>query len=97
MVKKEIFEWVRSGRKIVELRKGKAMSGDQAVFQCGRGNILRGNILKRHEDSLQAILQKIDFRKLRPTANSVEDVIDSIKKLYGTTDGTFTAYEFILS
>jgi len=40
MVKKGVFEWIKTGQKTIELRKGKAKSGDQAVFQCGR-NILR--------------------------------------------------------
>jgi hypothetical protein len=45
MVKKEVFEWVRTGQKTIKLRKGKPKQGDDAVFQCGR-NILRGNIVK---------------------------------------------------
>jgi len=40
MVKKEVFEWIRTGQKTLELRRGKAMKGDVAVFQCER-NILR--------------------------------------------------------
>ena len=97
MVKKEKFEWIRSGRKTVELRKGKAMSGDEAVFKCGRNNELRGKITRKYEDTLPKLLQIIDFKEINPTAKSVEDVIDSIKKLYGTTDGTFAAYRFFLS
>jgi ASC-1-like (ASCH) protein len=33
---KEVFEWIRTGQKNIELRKGKAKKGDDAVFQCGR-------------------------------------------------------------
>jgi len=40
MVKKEVFEWIINKQKTIELRRGKAMKGDVAVFQCGR-NILR--------------------------------------------------------
>ena len=36
MVKKEVFEWIRTGQKNIELRRGKAKKGDVAVFQCGR-------------------------------------------------------------
>lgn len=32
--------------------------------------------------------------KIIPTANSVEDAKSYIRKLYGTTEGTFTGYEF---
>jgi ASC-1-like (ASCH) protein len=96
MVKKEIFEWIRSGRKTVELRKGKAKSGDQAVFQCGR-NILRGKITRKYQNNLEAILQIMDFKKILPIANSAEDVKERMKQFYGTTDGIFTAYQFTLS
>ena len=46
MVKKEVFEWIRTGHKNVELRRGKAKKGDVSVFQCGR-NILRRKIVER--------------------------------------------------
>ena len=51
MVKKEVFEWIRSGQKNIELRRGKAKKGDVAVFQCGR-NILRRKIVKKEEGLL---------------------------------------------
>jgi len=43
MVKKEVFEWIRTGQKTIELRRGKAKQGNEAVFLCGR-NILRGKM-----------------------------------------------------
>ena len=36
MVKKEVFEWIQTGQKNIELRRGKTEKGDVAVFQCGR-------------------------------------------------------------
>jgi len=54
MVKKEVFEWIRTGQKTIELRRGKAKHGDNAVFQSGR-NILRGKIIKKEEGSLTDI------------------------------------------
>ena len=48
MVKREVFEWIRTGQKSIELRRGRAREGDKAVFQCGQ-NILRGIILKKEE------------------------------------------------
>lgn len=96
MVKKEVFEWIKTGQKTVELRKGKAKSGDQAVFQCGR-NILRGKIVKKDEGSLATLLQSLNFKQIIPTANSVEEATAYINKLYGSTEGMFTAYRFALS
>ena len=96
MVKKEVFEWVKTGQKTIELRKGKAKAGDQAVFQCGR-NIIRGKIISKDEGNLSTLLHNLNFKEIIPIANSVEEVEGYIKKLYGTTDGTFTAYRFALS
>jgi ASC-1-like (ASCH) protein len=96
MVKKEVFEWIKTGQKTIELRKGEAKAGDHAVFQCGR-NILRGKIVRKDEGGLQTLLQTLSFKEIIPNANSVEEAEAYIKKLYGTTDGTFTAYQFALS
>jgi len=96
MVKKEVFEWIKTGQKTIELRTGKAKAGDEAVFQCGR-NILRGKIINKNEGNLSTLLHNLDFREIIPTANSIEEATVYIKKLYGAADGTFTAYRFALS
>jgi len=96
MVKKEVFEWIKTGQKTIELRTGKARAGDEAVFQCGR-NILRGKIINKNEGNLSTLLHNLDFREIIPTANSIEEATVYIKKLYGAADGTFTAYRFALS
>jgi len=96
MVKKEVFEWIQAGKKTIELRKGKAKSGDQAVFQCGR-KVLRGKIVRKYEGSLTTLLQKLYLKQIIPTANSVEEAEAYIKKLYKTNEETFTAYQFVLS
>jgi len=36
MVKKEVFEWIRTGQKNIEFRRGKTKKGAVIVFQCGR-------------------------------------------------------------
>jgi hypothetical protein len=33
MVKKEVFEWIKTNQKNIELRKGKAKSGEQAAYR----------------------------------------------------------------
>ena len=96
MVKKEVFEWIKAGHKTIELRKGKAKAGDQAVFQCGR-NILRGKIIRKEEGSLPTLLQSLNFKEIIPTANSAGEAKAYIEKLYGTRDGAFTAYQFVLA
>jgi len=93
MVKKEIFEWIRTGKKNIELRRGKAKKGDNAVFQCGR-NILRRKIVKIEEGNLIDVLREDNYKNIIPSANTLEEAINYIKKLYRTTKGVFTAYYF---
>jgi ASC-1-like (ASCH) protein len=57
MVKKEVFEWIRTGQKTIELRRGKAKQGNNAVFQYGR-NILRRIIVEREEGNLTDVLRQ---------------------------------------
>ena len=93
MVKREVFEWIRRGLKTVELRKGRLKAGDEAVFQCDR-DIVRAKIIGKQERSLQLLLQSFPLDQIIPTARSVEEAEAYIRGLYGTTDGTFTAYRF---
>ena len=69
------------------------MIDDVAVFQCGR-NILRRKIIKREEGNLTDVLRKDNYKNIIPSANTLEEAINYIKKLYGTTEGVFTAYYF---
>jgi len=55
MVRREVFEWIQAGRKTIELRRGRAKGGDQAVFQCGR-SMLRGSIVSKVEGTLSELL-----------------------------------------
>jgi ASC-1-like (ASCH) protein len=95
MVKKEVFEWIRTGQKSIELRRGKAKKGDEAVFQCGR-SIIRGIIVKKEEGSLTDVFREDNYKKINPNASSLEDAIAHLKMLYEKIDGIFTAYTFKL-
>jgi len=77
----------------MELRRGRAREGDNAVFQCGR-NILRGKIVKREEGSLSDVLRQDNYKNIIPSALALDDAINYIRKLYGTTEGVFTTFTF---
>ena len=85
----------KNGQKTIELRKGKAKQGKEAVFLCGR-KILRGRIIKKEEGTLTEVLRQDNYEKIIPIANSLEEAIDYLERLYGTTEGIFTAYFFDL-
>ena len=67
------------------------MIGDVIVFQCGR-NILRRKIIKREEGNLTDLVRQDNYKKIIPSDNILEEAINYIKKLYGTTEGVFTVY-----
>jgi len=89
LVKKEVFEWIRTGQKTIELRKGIARQGDKAVFQRGRG-ILRGIIVKKEIGSLTDVLRQDNYKRIIPIAHGLEEAITSFKGLCGTVEGRFT-------
>jgi ASC-1-like (ASCH) protein len=93
IVKKEVFEWIRTGLKTVEIRKGKAKAGEWAIFQCGR-SIIKRRIITKVEGELLFLLRNFAFKEIIPTAESVEEAQAYIQSLYGTTDRIFTAYQF---
>lgn len=95
MVKREVFQWIRTGQKTIELRKGRAKAGDQAVFQCGR-SLLRGKIVRKVEGTLSELLNDSSFKEIVPSATSVDEAKAYLKSLYGKTEGKFTAYYFFL-
>jgi len=82
MVKKEVFKWIRTGQKNIELRRGRAKKGDTAVFQYGR-IFLRRKIIKREEGKLTDVLREDNYKNIIPSANTLEEAINYIKKLYG--------------
>ena len=93
LVKREIFEVIINKRKTIELRKGKAKKGDVAVFQCVRKS-LRRRIIKKEEGNLTDVLRQDNFKNIIPSVNTLEEAINYIKNIYGTTEGVFTAYYF---
>jgi len=96
MVRKENFEWIRSGRKRIEVRRGRKMEGDEAVFLCSKW-MLKGRIVRREQGKLLNIMDSSNFRDVIPAARSLKEAMSHIEKLYGTTKGTFTAYHFKLT
>ena len=94
LTKKEVFEWIRTGRKNVELRRGKVQNGDAITFLNGRNESLSGRILRKKEGPLEDVLNAMNYKRIIPTAKNLDDAKAFIRRLYPTTKGTFTAYEF---
>jgi len=50
-------------------------------------NILRRKTIKRQKGNLTDVLRKDNCKNIVPSANTLEEAINYIKKFYGTTKG----------
>ena len=91
LTKKDVFHWLMSGQKTIDVRKGKPKSGNIAVFQSGL-NVWRMKIVKTEVGLLSEILHLGNFKAVIPSALELDDVFNYLKRIYGTCDGVFTAY-----
>ncbi len=96
MVKKENFDWIRSGRKRVEVRKRRMEKGDKAVFLCSKW-MLKGKIIRKEQGKLSDVVNDSNFRDVIPIAKNLKEALLYIEKLYGTSEDEFTAYYFKLT
>jgi len=91
--KKEPFEWLSSGKKMIDVRKGNPRRGVTAVYLSGR-NVLKKQICRTETGRLGEVVRLDNFRQVIPSAETVEDAITYFCGLYGSCEGVFTAYYF---
>jgi ASC-1-like (ASCH) protein len=89
--RKEVFEWLKQGKKTIDVRKGTGKNGALALFQCGP-HILRFIIVKREVGKLDDVVRLDNYLQIIPTAVDVQDAINFFHRLYGACDGFFIAY-----
>ncbi len=91
MAKKEVFLWLKTGVKTIDVRKGTARTGDTAKFQCGP-NYLELPIVKKETGKLTEVIRQDNYTAIIPTARSLEEARDYLRRLYNEDRGVFTAY-----
>jgi hypothetical protein len=89
--KKEPFEWLRSGQKTIDVRKGNLVRGENAVYLCGR-KVLRLKIIRAETGRLRDVVRLDNFGLVIPSALTVADAVAYLQGLYRGYDGVFTAY-----
>lgn len=89
--KKEAFEWLKNGRKTIDVRKGVPWRGENAVYLCGR-NVLRLKISKREMGRIEDVVRSDNYRLIIPSAGTIDEAVDYLRRLYCGYDGVFTAY-----
>jgi ASC-1-like (ASCH) protein len=94
LTKKEVYDWIKTGRKTIELRKGKVQRGEKIAFLNGRRESVRGRILRKREGHLDELLNSVNYKRVIPTARNLDDAVDFVRRIYQSTAGTFATYEF---
>jgi ASC-1-like (ASCH) protein len=89
--KREVFAWIKDGRKTIDVRKGKACRGEVAVFQSGPRH-LRLQIIRKETGKLTEIIRADNYRLVIPSAETRDGALGYLRGLYGADDGLFTAY-----
>jgi ASC-1-like (ASCH) protein len=91
LAKKEVFEWLKSGQKTVDIRKGKPRQGDRVLFVSGPHK-LEMRVIARQSGALGDLIRADNFKKIIPSAGSVDEAVAYLRGIYGDVDGVFTAY-----
>ena len=78
--KKEVFAWLKTGTKTIDVRKGSPRTGSMTFFQSGP-NYLELSIVKKETGLLKEVIRQDNFKSIIPTAT-----------IYGSDAGVFTAY-----
>ena len=89
--KKEAFQWLISGKKTVDVRKGNSFRGEFAVYLSGR-NVLKMKITKRETGRLEEVVRSDNYRLVIPSALILTDALAYLRGLYLGYDGVFSAY-----
>ncbi|XHH08467.1 MAG: hypothetical protein ACFCUE_12980 [Candidatus Bathyarchaeia archaeon] len=89
--RKEVFQWLMQGIKTIDIRKGKPLNGEFAVFQCGP-QVLRLRIVGVESGLLVDLVRVDNFLRVIPTAGGLEAALAYVQGLYPGYGGVFTAY-----
>jgi ASC-1-like (ASCH) protein len=91
LAKKEVLEWLKSGKKTIDIRKGNPRQGDRVLFVSGPHR-LEMRVVGRQSGVLGDLIRADNFRQVIPSAGSVDEAFGYLRRIYGDVDGVFTAY-----
>jgi hypothetical protein len=91
LAKKEVFIWLKDGKKTVDIRRGNPKPGEIATFQSGP-HALKLRIVKSESGRLTEVIRSDNYRQVIPSAAGLGDAVAYLRGLYDDYDGVFTAY-----
>ena len=93
-IRNQSYQWITAGEKTIEIRKGKQRKGERIIFLSGRRACLKGVVSKKHEGKLEEVLNLETYKRIVPTAETLDDALAFVKGIYPQAEGLFTTYEF---
>ena len=82
LAKKEVFEWLKQGKKTIDIRRGNPRQGDMAIFASGYCRLTL-RIVKTQSGKLTEVIRSDNYRQIIPTAETLDDAITYLRRLYG--------------
>jgi ASC-1-like (ASCH) protein len=89
--RKEVFKWIKQGKKTIDIRKGTPKKGEIAVFQSGPYS-LKFRIVKVECGLLVEVLRLDNYLLVIPSSRCLSEAVDYLRGIYGDCDGVFSAY-----
>ncbi len=86
-----MLEWLKSGEKTIDVRKGSPKQCDRVCFVSGPYR-LEMRVVGCRSGWLSELIRSDNFRLVVPSAGSVEEAWAYLGRFYGAYDGVFTAY-----
>jgi ASC-1-like (ASCH) protein len=91
LAKKEVFEWLKNGQKTIDIRRGKPKQSDRLLFISGPYR-LEMRVVGVQSGRLYDLIRQDNFKQIIPSADSVDEAVIYLRRIYGGFDGLFTAY-----
>jgi hypothetical protein len=89
--KKEVFTWIKEGKKTIDIRKGKHKPG-RIIFFLSGPNRLMIPITKMETGKINSLVTEENYKQVIPSALRLQDAYNYLQRFYGEYDGIFTAY-----
>jgi ASC-1-like (ASCH) protein len=91
LAKKEVLEWLKQGRKTIDIRKGNPRQGERVLFVSGPHR-LEMRVVGTQSGPLCELIRVDNFKQVIPSAESVDEALTYLRGIYGDVGGIFTAY-----
>jgi len=91
LAKREVFDWLLSGKKTIDVRRGRPIDADTVIFLSGPRR-LTFRVVSRQAGLLGEVVHEKNFKQVIPTAGCVDEALAYFRGLYRDCEGVFTAY-----